>query len=55
MVKTVSTMLPLGTAAPPFSLVNVDGKTMSLDDYLKLAEKKLGTGPIKILLSELVA
>lgn len=33
MVKTLSTMLPLGTAAPDFSLVNVDGKTMSRDDF----------------------
>jgi peroxiredoxin len=33
MVKTVSTMSPLGTAAWPFSLVNVDGKTVSLDDF----------------------
>lgn len=31
MVKTASTMLPLGTAAPAFSLPNVDGKTVSLD------------------------
>ena len=28
MVKTASTMLPLGTRAPSFSLVNVDGKTV---------------------------
>jgi peroxiredoxin len=33
MVKTASTMLPLGTAAPHFSLPNVDGKTVSLDDF----------------------
>lgn len=39
MVKTASTMLPLGTAAPAFSLPNVDGKTVSLSD-LK-AEKGL--------------
>lgn len=32
MVKTASTMLPLGTAAPAFSLPNVDGKTVSLDN-----------------------
>ncbi|MCC7424997.1 MAG: thioredoxin family protein [Planctomycetaceae bacterium] len=32
MVKTASTMLPLGTAAPAFSLPNVDGKTVSLKD-----------------------
>lgn len=33
MVKTASTMLPLGTKAPPFSLPNVDGKTVSLEDF----------------------
>lgn len=33
MVKTASTMLPLGTKAPPFSLVNVDGQTVSLSDF----------------------
>ena len=33
MVKTASTMLPLGTAAPVFSLPNVDGKTVSLADF----------------------
>jgi len=33
MVLTPSTMLPLGTPAPAFSLVNVDGKTVSLDDF----------------------
>jgi peroxiredoxin len=32
MVKTASTMLPLGTKAPDFSLPNVDGKTVSLRD-----------------------
>ena len=32
MVKTASTMLPLGTKAPDFSLVNVDGTTVSLGD-----------------------
>ncbi|MDA1014184.1 MAG: thioredoxin family protein [Planctomycetota bacterium] len=32
MVKTASTMLPLGTHAPDFSLPNVDGKTLSLAD-----------------------
>jgi peroxiredoxin len=26
-------MLPLGTKAPPFSLLNVDGKTISIDDF----------------------
>ena len=33
MVKTASTMLPLGTPAPDFSLLNVDGRTISRDDY----------------------
>ncbi len=33
MVRTASTMLPLGTAAPNFSLPNTDGKTVSLGDY----------------------
>ena len=33
MVKTLSTMLPLGTKAPNFSLVNVDGKTVSRSDF----------------------
>jgi peroxiredoxin len=33
MVKTASTMLPLGTKAPAFSLPNVDGKTVSLSDF----------------------
>lgn len=32
MVRTPSTMLPLGTQAPDFSLVNVNGKTLSLAD-----------------------
>lgn len=31
MVRTPSTMLPLGTKAPDFSLVNVDGRTVSLE------------------------
>ena len=30
MVKTASTMLPLGSSAPPFSLPNVDGQIVSL-------------------------
>ena len=30
MARTPSTMLPLGTKAPDFSLVNVDGRTVSL-------------------------
>lgn len=33
MVRTPSTMLPLGTSAPDFSLVNVDGQTVSLSDF----------------------
>ena len=34
MVKTASTMLPLGTKAPNFSLPNtVDGSTVSLSDF----------------------
>ena len=34
MVKTASTMLPLGTAAPEFQLQDVvSGKTISLDNY----------------------
>jgi peroxiredoxin len=33
MVKTASTMLSLGTKAPDFSLVNVDGKTISLANF----------------------
>jgi peroxiredoxin len=32
MVRTPSTMLPLGTAAPDFSLPNLDGRLMSLAD-----------------------
>lgn len=32
MVKTASTMLALGEKAPHFSLPNVDGSTVSLDD-----------------------
>ena len=32
MARTPSTMLPLGTPAPDFSLVNVDGQTVSLGD-----------------------
>ncbi|MCG6155366.1 thioredoxin family protein [Rubinisphaera margarita] len=35
MVKTASTMLPLGSPAPDFSLPNVDGKTLSLSDLPK--------------------
>lgn len=33
MVKTPSTMLPLGTPAPDFTLPNVDGSTVSLSDF----------------------
>ena len=33
MVKTASTMLPLGTAAPEFSLPNIDGTAVSLSDF----------------------
>jgi peroxiredoxin len=33
MVLTPSTMLPLGTEAPDFALVNVDGRTVSLADF----------------------
>ena len=33
MVKTASTMLQLGTLAPDFSLVNIDGRTVSKSDF----------------------
>lgn len=33
MVKTASTMLPIGTTAPSFSLPNVDGSLVSLDQF----------------------
>jgi len=33
MVKTASTMLPLGTKAPEFTLPNVDGRLVSLADF----------------------
>lgn len=34
MVKTASTMMPLGTSAPDFSLTNtVDGRTVALSDF----------------------
>ena len=33
MVKTESTMLPLGSTAPQFSLTNVDGQVVTLEDF----------------------
>ncbi len=33
MARTPSTMLPLGTAAPDFSLPNVDGRIVSLEEF----------------------
>ena len=33
MVRTASTMLPLGTAAPDFDLVNVDGTRIRLEQF----------------------
>jgi peroxiredoxin len=33
MAATASTMLPLGTSAPDFSLPDTDGKHISLDDF----------------------
>ena len=33
MARTSSTMLPLGTVAPDFSLPNIDGRTVSLADF----------------------
>ncbi len=33
MVRTASTMLPLGTRAPDFSLPDTDGKSVSLSDF----------------------
>lgn len=35
MVKTASTMLPLGTQAPDFALPNIDGQTVRLADFEK--------------------
>jgi hypothetical protein len=32
MAKTLSTMLPLGTIAPKFTLQTADGRRHSLDD-----------------------
>jgi len=33
MVMTASTMLPLGTEAPPFTLPDIGGKTVSISDF----------------------
>jgi len=33
MVETPSTMLPLGSPAPPFSLPDTDGRIVTLDDW----------------------
>jgi peroxiredoxin len=33
MVSTPSTMVPLGTEAPPFRLPNVDGRMVSIEDF----------------------
>lgn len=33
MVKTASTMLPLGTEAPDFELMNIDGRFVKRDDF----------------------
>jgi peroxiredoxin len=33
MARTPSTMVPLGTQAPNFQLLNVDGQTVGLDDF----------------------
>jgi peroxiredoxin len=33
MAATPSTMLPLGTQAPDFSLLNIDGRTLGLRDF----------------------
>ena len=33
MVSTPSTMVPLGTEAPPFRLPNVDGRIVSIEDF----------------------
>lgn len=33
MVRTNSTMLPLGTKAPDFALINVDGQSCQLSDF----------------------
>jgi len=33
MVRTNSTMMALGTKAPPFTLINVDGRTVTLAEF----------------------
>ena len=33
MARTPSTMLPLGTSAPDFKLMNVDGREVALADF----------------------
>ncbi len=33
MVMTASTMLPLGTKAPPFELPDINGRTVSISDF----------------------
>jgi peroxiredoxin len=33
MVRTASTMLPLGTKAPAFDLIGVDGRRVTVDDF----------------------
>ena len=33
MVRTASTMLPLGTKAPDFELTNIDGTRVSLEQF----------------------
>jgi peroxiredoxin len=35
MVKTASTMLPLGTPAPDFALLNVDGRVVRREDFVE--------------------
>ncbi|MFM8890883.1 MAG: redoxin domain-containing protein, partial [Planctomycetia bacterium] len=37
MVRTPSTMLPLGTQAPGFELPNVDGRMVALDEFAGVA------------------
>jgi peroxiredoxin len=38
MVQTASTMLPLGTSAPDFSLPDIDGNMVSLSDFRESPE-----------------